>query len=190
MPLSDVELCSNALIKIGAQPIGSFSDPTLEAEVARKLYTPTLEALLTAHPWTFSIEQTRPTPAEEAPLADFAHAFELPADFLNAISVGAGRRGRGIAYRIVGRLLAAPIPDVVLTYQRRPAENQLSPHFAQALVTRLAAEFCIPLTEGTGRAETLYRMAQNELQIARLVDSQQATPRAVEDFTLIQARAQ
>ena len=57
-----------------------------------------------------------------------------------------------------------------------------------ALVARLAAEFCLPLTENSTRAERLARLADDELRLARLVDSQQSTPAKVEDFTLIEAR--
>ena len=57
-----------------------------------------------------------------------------------------------------------------------------------ALVTRLAAEFCLPLTENTSRADRFTRLADDELRLARLVDSQQDTPPKVEDFTLIEAR--
>jgi hypothetical protein len=58
----------------------------------------------------------------------------------------------------------------------------------QALVARLAAEFCIPLTENSSRAEVLFRLAESELRLARLIDSQQDTPKAIEDFTLTGAR--
>jgi hypothetical protein len=55
-------------------------------------------------------------------------------------------------------------------------------------VARLAAEFCLPLTENSTRTERLARIAEDELRLARLVDSQQHTPGRVEDFTLIEAR--
>ena len=38
MPLTAVELCSAALMKLGAQPIASLDDPSAEAAVARTLY--------------------------------------------------------------------------------------------------------------------------------------------------------
>jgi hypothetical protein len=46
----------------------------------------------------------------------------------------------------------------------------------------------LPVTESAARAEVLRKSADLELRQARLVDSQQSTPRRVEDFTLIQAR--
>jgi hypothetical protein len=76
----------------------------------------------------------------------------------------------------------------VLAYQRRVGEAMFPAFFIQVLVARLAAELCIPLTEGTSRAAELVDLAELDLRRARLADSQQATPRAIEDFTLIEAR--
>ena len=70
----------------------------------------------------------------------------------------------------------------------RPSEGDFPPYFNAALVARLAAEFCLPLTENSSRAERLSRLADAELKVAKLVDSQQDTPPRVEDFTLIRAR--
>ena len=38
MALSSIELCSSALIKLGADGISSFEDGTAEARVAARLY--------------------------------------------------------------------------------------------------------------------------------------------------------
>lgn len=182
MPLSAVELCSAALIKLGAAPIESFDAETAEAEVSRRLYGPCLEAMLATYPWSFSLAQAELVRDAQNTAADFAYAYLPPPDMLRAISASVGQ------YRLRGRRLYANTPSVVLVYQRRPDEADLPPYFVQALITRLAAEFCLPLTESTSRAELLSRLAQSELKIARLVDSQQSTPAAVEDFTLIRAR--
>ena len=188
MSLSAVELCAAALVKIGAQPIASFEDETAEAACARRLYPITRDLLLGVHPWTFTMAQARLTPAAGTPVADFAHAFQLPADHLRTISVGTAGRSRGTAYRAQGGLILSDAEAIVINYQRRVPESELPPFFVPLLVTRLAAELCIPLTEGSSRAMDLYRLAEAELRSARLIDSQQTTPQAFDDFTLIEAR--
>jgi hypothetical protein len=55
-------------------------------------------------------------------------------------------------------------------------------------VARLSAEFCIPLTENTARAQLLAGQAEAELRAARRADSQQATTRAFGNFPLIAVR--
>jgi hypothetical protein len=51
--------------------------------------------------------------------------------------------------------------------------KELPAYFRAALVARLAAEFCVPLTENGERAQRLGRRAKEELKVAKLVDSQQ-----------------
>ena len=65
----------------------------------------------------------------------------------------------------------------------------IPPFFDQALIARLAAEFCIPLTESSSRAELLFKLAEQELRAARATDSQQTTTSRFEDFSLIDVRA-
>jgi hypothetical protein len=57
MALTDVALCSRALIRIGAAPITSFDDGTAEAEIAGALFGPVRDALLSAYAWSFASGQ-------------------------------------------------------------------------------------------------------------------------------------
>jgi hypothetical protein len=187
MALSALALFSRALLKIGAQPISSLEEGTAEAEVAANLYPGARDALLSCHPWSFATGQMDLNRLKAVPVADHANAFQLPAGLLRAISAGSGR-GRGITYRIQEGRLHADSVHVTLTYIFRPAESEFPPFFASALVARLAAEFCLPLTENTSRAEMLQRLAEAELRQARLADSQQQTAKALTDFPLLDVR--
>jgi hypothetical protein len=182
MALSALVLCSRALLKIGAQPIASLEEGTAEAEVAANLYPSVRDAALSAHPWSFATGQASLPRLAAQPHADFAHAFQLPSGFLRALAAG------DIAYRIHEDKLHSDAKQVVLTYVFRPDEADFPPFFASALVARLAAEFCIPLTESASRAELLFRLAEREMREARLIDSQQDTPRALGHFPLINVR--
>lgn len=188
MALTAVALCSRALLKIGAQPIASLEDGTAEAEVAANLYPGTRDALLSAHPWSFATAQATLPRLAAVPVADFLHAFQLPSGLLRVLSAGVPGSGRGLAFRILEGRLHCDAEQVVLSYVFRPDEGQLPPWFAQALVARLAAEFCLPLTEDASRAAVLSGLAEGTLRNARTLDSQQATPRAVERFPLVDVR--
>lgn len=188
MALSALALCSRALLKIGAQPVASLDEGTAEAEVAANLYPGIRDALLSAHPWSFATAQAALPRLAAVPRADFAHAFQLPAGFLRALSAGSAGRARGIVYRLQEDRLFTDAEQVALTYVFRPDESAFPPFFAAALVARLTAEFCIPLTENSSRAEMLYRLAEAELRVARQADSQQASARVLENFPLISVR--
>jgi hypothetical protein len=188
MALNSIELCSSALIKLGAESISSFEDGTAEAKVAARLYPLVRDAMLCAHPWSFATKQAELSLLTVTPPTDFAYAHQLPNDFLRALSAGDAGRGRGLVYEIINGQLRSDAETVVLSYLFQPSEGDFPAYFAPALVTRLAAEFCLPLTENTSRADRFTRLAEEELKLAKLIDSQQDTPPRVEDFTLIEAR--
>lgn len=189
MALTAIALCSRALLKIGAGAIASFDEGTAEAEVAANLYPPLRDALLSSHPWNFASGQASLPRLAATPVADFAYAYQLPADFLRALSAGIGGSGQGLLYRIAENRLHANADAVVLTYIFRPDETAFPPFFDQALIARLAAEFCIPLTESTARSEHLYRLADDEFRRAKLIDAQQDVPAAITHFPLVEVRS-
>lgn len=188
MALNDIALCSRALIRIGAAPITSFNDGTAEAEIAGALFGPARDALLSAYAWSFASGQVALNALTSPPIADYSHAFGLPNDFLRALSAGSGTRGRGLNYRIARGALHTNVDQVILTYIFRPEEEEFPPYFDQALIARLAAEFAIPVTENTSRADALYTLAEREFQRARQIDAQQDSPNKIEHFSLIDAR--
>ncbi len=189
MPLNEVALCSRALLRIGCKPIASFDDGSAESEIAGALYAPVRDALLSSYAWSFATGQCALVQLAEAPVADFTHAYGLPADFLRALSAGSGGRGRGLRYRIARSAMHTDADDVMLTYVFRPDEAEFPPFFVSCLIARLAAEFCIPLTESTSRAETLYRLAADDFARARQTDAQQDAPSRLESFPLIDIRS-
>ncbi len=188
MALNDVALCSRALIRIGAAPITSFDDGTVESEIAGAMFAPVRDGLLSAYAWSFATAQLELAQLETPPVADYDFAYGLPTDYLRALSAGSGRRGRGLNYRISRGALHTNSSSVVLTYIFRPEEEEFTPYFDQAIIARLAAEFTIPITESTSRAEAMFRLANNEFERARQIDAQQDTPGRIEDFTLIDVR--
>lgn len=188
MALNAIALCSRALLKIGASPISGFEEGTPESIVASTLYPSLRDAMLSAHPWSFATRQAELPRLAEAPKADFTNAYQLPPDFLRALSAGDGGRGRGSDYQIRGRMLHTDRPSIVLTYIYRPTEVDFPAFFDHALIARMAAEFCLPLTENASRCEMLAKIAEEEFRKARLIDGQQDVPPAFEGFNLVGVR--
>ena len=123
------------------------------------------------------------------PVADYQYAYQLPNDFLRALSAGMSGRGRGINYRISKQELHSDAPEILLTYIFRPDESNFPPYFDMVLIARLSAELCLPLTENVSRAEALARQAEVEFTRARQIDSQQDSPAALNNFNLIDVRS-
>ncbi len=189
MALNDVGLASRALLRIGAAPITSFDDGSVEAELAGALFEVARDALLSAYAWSFATGQVTLSQLETPPVADYSKAYQLPTDFLRALSAGSGSRGRGVKYKIVRGALHTNASNVVLTYIYRPEEEEFPPYFNQALIAKISADLTIPVTENTSRAETMFRLAEQEFERARQVDAQQDTPSALERFPLVDIRS-
>lgn len=188
MALTDIELSTRALIKLGARPIMSFADGSAESEIASLLFAPTRDGLLSSYAWSFATLQAALTPLPSPPIADFQYSYDIPNDALRILSIGQNGAGQGIPYRIIGDVLCTNADQIILTYIARVSTAVCPPYFDVALMARLAAEFCLPITENTSRADLLARIADQEFARARQIDAQQDTPNALQDFTLINSR--
>ena len=188
MALTDVALANRALMKLGAAPIQGFHDATAEADLAAAFYGPVRDGLLSAYPWSFATLQVSLNRLVDQPIADYADAFQIPDGTLRVLSAGAGGRSQGLDYRITGRRLLTNAPSVIARVIHRAQEGDIPPFFDQALIARLAADLCIPLTESTSRADLLNRLAEDAFKRARLIDAQQDTTVGIDHFPLIDAR--
>lgn len=189
MSLSQLTLINTALIKLGAYKITSLTDGSTESDIANTLYTPIRNALLSIYPWSFATQQiVLSTPSLAPPVADYTYAFDLPTDHLRTLSIGSNGTGQGGIYRQTTGHLETDQPSIILTYIARISEMVQPPFFDLVLINRLAAEFCIPLTENTARAESLYKLSEQELARARITDAMQDTPSKITRFNLISAR--
>lgn len=188
MAMSRIDLCSRALLKIGANVINSLEERTAEADVANNLYDYICDALLSAHPWHFCTTQRKLAALSEDAVGDYQNMFALPADCLRVLSAGPGGSGAGLVYRLFNRKLHADAAEVTLTYIFRASETDFPPFFDKVLIAHLAAEFCIPLTDSTSRWESLRKAAEDELKQAKLINAQEVTPACIDDFVLVETR--
>lgn len=188
MTYTKIDLCSRALVKLGASPITSFNEATAEAKVCTQLYEPTVESLLAAYPWRFALEKAELARLVAKPMADYQYAYQLPNDCVRVLSAGNGFKSQGLKYKIVGGKLHTNAERVVISYIARPDESTFPPFFSNALIAKLGAELCLPLTESTTRTDYMYQRADEEFKVAKLTDSQQDVPACFQDFSLIEVR--
>ena len=183
-----ITLCSKALTKIGAKSITSFEEDTAEAEVANQLYEPTLQNLLASYPWRFALKQKNLARLTNTPVSDYQYAYQLPGDCVRVLSAGQNIKSSGLDYKIVGQSLHTNAENVILNYICRPEEDDFPAFFKEALIGKLATEFCLPLTESTTRTDYVKKMSETSISSARLIDSQQNINSTFQDFSLIEVR--
>jgi hypothetical protein len=191
MALSDIALCARAMVMIGASPVSSFDEDSAEAETARLLYPAIRDGMLAGYPWRFAARGcwlARLAMGDDGrDPKDGSALFALPRDFIRLLSLE-NDGGTITRFEVRDRAVSCSADAAYLEYVARLAEGSFPAWFDLALIARLAAEFCLPLTESSTRAEYLFKRAEDQFRQARLADAQQSTPHAIEGFSLISAR--
>ena len=187
---SDIDLCNRALLAIGAKPIQTFDDGTLESQCCKLLYPAERDAQLVAHPWWFAEKEADLSRLSTTRSYEYEYSYLLPADLLHVRYVvrDTSTGARCDAYKLMGDALCTDIASVRLVYTCRAAEQVFPPLFQTALVDWLSVRLVIPITEDLNRAGVLGQLAQASLQRARLADSQSDTPKTIDTSTLIGVR--
>ena len=150
--LTKIDLCSMALLKLGENPIQSLADETAPAKLGRTLIDFVIDTLLAMHPWRFACHTYTVVKDENGDL-------NIPADVLRIIKTNA---------RVVENKIISDASAVNVTAIRRVEPNVFPSYFASLVATKLAVEFCIPLTSEQTVFRTLVALYETELQTAKL----------------------
>jgi hypothetical protein len=174
---SKVGICNSALIKLGASTIMSLTDGSKNANLCNEQYGKLRDELLRAHPWNFAIRRAKLAQLSAAPAFGFAHAYQLPADWLRTVSVHDNEAGTGaVRYRIEGRRILADAPDIYLRYVSVVDDpNDMPAAFQEALAWRIAADLAQAVTQSTTVQEAMLQGFRPALATAKSID-------AIEDF--------
>lgn len=170
--LTKIDLCSMALLKIGENPIQSLTDDSAAAKLARTLFDPTLDALISIHPWRFAtadLELSKNTDGN----------FLIPANVLRVLKTPG---------QIVGNRILSDAEKITITGLVRTSPETYPGYFVSLVATRLAMEFCIPLMGDQTVFRMLAALYETELQTAKFIDSTTSASNSISEFSLINTR--
>jgi len=173
--LTKIDLCSQALLKIGENAIVGFDDDSPAARIAKAAYDAAIDNLLAGFNWHFATKKFRIAKSADGD-------FQIPTTVLRVLEC------KPSAYEITGGVIRAEGDEIEISAIARVGPDSFPPYFAQAAATRLAMEFCIPLTGNQNTFALLNALCENELRAARFIDSTTARPRAIENFSLLSSR--
>jgi hypothetical protein len=187
---SQVDVCNQALVKVGAARITSLSDGTKQADTLNAVFDIKRDAELASHPWTFAIKRVQLPASSTAPLGtDWAYAYPLPSDYLAMVQVGesyafydsssgsdpeTGGPLFGIESNAV--LTSEPSPLFVRYIYRVTNAGLFPPLFVEALACRLAAELCESLTQSTSKREAAWMEYRQAIRQAKRVNAIEVPP--------------
>jgi len=175
---SAIDICSRALILIGADPITSFNDDTTEALVASNMYEDVARSQLTLMRWRFATNQAQLSALDAAPTGRFDTAHQLPSGVLlvNAVTIN----DHPIDFTVYGDKVysdASKNDVVVADYIYRADETDWPSYFVIALEYVLAAIFATSIARDGALSDALESKATVYMAKARSTDSQQQTTR-------------
>lgn len=170
--LTKIDSCSMALLKLGENPIQSLSDDTVAAKLGRTLIDFVIDTLLAMHPWKFACR-------EYTILKDENGNLNIPSDVLRVIKTDA---------RIIENKIISDSDSVKIIAIRRMLPDSFPSYFSSVVSTKLAMEFCIPLTSDQSVFRTLVALYESELQTAKFIDSTTSINSAIENFSLLDSR--
>lgn len=187
MATSEIQVCSNALLMLGAEAINSFDDDSDRAQLVSNLWPNALEAILRAHPWNCALKREVLSPLAAAPAFDYAYQFSLPGDCLRLLSVG--EKGYEVAYELEGRKI---LSDEATLYIRYIYKNDDIPSWdamlVQAAEAYMAMTCAYPITKSAAQVEAMGSLWKLKLQQARTVDGLENPPDTAGDFPFLNVR--
>jgi len=168
---SEVAICNMALAEIGrGAEIVSLDEKSEAARACRRRYPYARDAVLRSYDWNFATRRASLPASADKPAFGYAAAFPLPADCLLVRAVhNAGNVPWEVEQRAI--LASAPAPLLVSYTARVTNPATFDVLFTDALVTRLAADLAVQLSDSQSRATSLYQLFQAKLADARRRDA-------------------
>lgn len=202
MATTDIDLCSQALIRLGESPISSFSDGTDAATICANNYPTFKEFILEMHDWFCAKGRSKLTRSDTSPINEHAYAYHLPTDFLRLVAVydsaGTGHPIPMKDYELFGRTLETDKTAVWIEYIGDLDESLMPGYLKELIISGFAAEIAIPVTDQVNMQTKFARDAWGAsgvkgdngglFKAAKRADRVQQPTKVVEDYTLVTAR--
>ena len=191
---TDVSICSNALLRLGAAPINSFDEADVfgsnleQVRLVANLWPTTRKAVLRAHPWNCATARVLISPDTTAPAFGFANRFPLPSNWLRTLQAGDDERFP-ITYRTEGRYLLSDESAFPLVYIfDNDNANTYDAALVQVMELAMTAALAYPVTKSSALRDSLYGELKDALRFARNVDGQDDPPETLGDDPLYASR--
>ncbi len=182
---TDIDMCSNALLLIGDEPISAFTDPGAGATVAGNIYEETYKAFLAEHPWTFALKEQTLNLLSQTPddLTHYSRAHQVPPSAIRIWAIFPV-----VSYAIVGQVIYSNEQELLCRFVHKVEESQLPAHAVKAMEYKLASEFAASVTESDSKSEFMLQKYKDQLAKAKNIDSQGKTQVPIVRSPFISAR--
>ena len=200
---TDVSICSDALILLGAEPITSFTDGSDSAQACSRLYPDLRDTIISSYVWSWSLKKSQIARLSTAPVNEWQYAYQLPGDMLSGVlavfeTAGTTERSRRYGWEIYGEQLFTNMETVYIDYQQSIVESKMPVYFVRLLRTAMAAELAIVITDQASKSDYFRAQAFGTpmengrgglMREAMNIDARGQSTQIVEDYSLIEVRS-
>jgi hypothetical protein len=182
---SEVSICNLALGWVGGSLITSLDDPSTEANLCKANYALTRDAVLESADWSFATRRSEGgAPLAQAPAWGYANAFQLDANYLRMVYVGASPRPEEddpVQHWVLeGRRILADADRIYLRgIQVIEDPGLFSGLFVQALAAWIARDLAIPISHSRSLQADMHQLLQVKLSEAIAQDSKQGKSKVI-----------
>lgn len=149
---TDISICSQALILLGADPIASFTEETDAAKVCANRYPALRARLVSSHPWRCMMTKKEFTRDATPPIGEWRYSYIIPGE---AVSGGAWAMFNGVAiadlpaksFEVFGRRLFTNHPRAVVDISVVKPESEWPAWFADLMMYALMADIGFAVTD-------------------------------------------
>jgi hypothetical protein len=174
---TEVSICSNALRRLGDDPITALTDDTERARLCNAFYVPSRDLVLRLHPWNFAVTRATLAQLSDTPAYEYSYQYALPADpyCLRVLEM----QYKDYVFKIEhfasqGRVLLTNEGTAKILYIARVTDTaQFDSMFVDVLTAKLAVDLAYPVTNSVKLQEQMQRLFQQKLSEARSVDGQE-----------------
>ena len=174
---TEVSICSNALRRLGDNPITSLTDDTERARLCNSFYADARDAVLRLHPWNFAITRTSLAQLSDTPSYGFAYQYSLPTNpyCLRVLAMEYEDYIFKVEnYSTQGRVLLTNESTAKILYVARITDTiQFDALFVDVLTAKLSVDLCYPITNSVSLQEKMQKLYQSKLSDARSTDGQE-----------------
>jgi len=193
--VSEVAIANLALGWLGSNPINSFDENSISAQLMRDNYPFIRDAVIEERNWTFATDRHTSTVADNPEWGDgFSHP--LPLDWISVYRVYRNVSSRAqenwiqADWRLEGGNVIAADDTVYMWGTKRITDTaKFSPMFVQCLAARLAADLCMTITEDKAQQGMLWQLYGAKLKEAASRDGAQGRSDKIQSNSLLDARA-
>jgi len=178
MASTKFQICSTALMSIGASPITDFDGGSTESEVAAQFYDTTVENWLSLYDWRFATTSAQLSRVSSDPLSPWDAVYQQPADMLKLLSVKV--TDLPIPYtryldKVHCNAVAANV--VIADYIYNIACEYWPPYFRTLIEHALAQRFAITLAAKVDFKNVFVTDLELQFRLAKNADARQQTTR-------------